>query len=114
MHSEFIAYVESTMREIDFSDDALGIDQIKANALRGTYIDTMHTAGHFRKELWFPRLLDRNYYDAWRESGALSMQERCRLRKEEILRDHKPEPVSDDLEAALDEVVAAAKKDLGS
>lgn len=70
------------------------------------------TVDHFRKELWFPQLLDREYYDTWLENGATSTEERCRQRKVEILATHEPDPISDELERALDEIVAAARRDL--
>jgi len=112
MQDEVISFVESVMRQVDFSDDALALDEIEAVGPGGRFIDRHHTVQHFRKELWFPRLLDREYYDAWLDEGAMSTEERCRQRKEEILATHEPEPISEDLSRALDEVVGAAKRHL--
>lgn len=113
LQDEVISYVESTMREIDLSDDAIGLTEIEAAGPGGTFIDREHTAEHFRRELWFPKLLDRSYYQQWIDEGARSMESRCTERKDEILRTHQPEPVSDDLERALDEIVNAAREELG-
>ena len=66
---------------------------------------------HFRSELWFPRLLDRDYYQAWLESGAASMKERCSQRRKQILDRYEPEPVAPQLEQALDELVEAARRE---
>ena len=109
---EVIAYVESVLRPLDFSDDALGLDEVADAGPGGTFIDRDHTAAHFRRELWVPRLLDRDYYQAWRDAGAPSTEERCRRRKEEILRAHVVEPLAPEVERALDEIVAAARRDL--
>jgi trimethylamine--corrinoid protein Co-methyltransferase len=78
----------------------------------GAFIDASHTAAHFRNELWFPRLLDREFYQAWQDAGAASTEDRCRTRKEEILARHVPEPVPPELDRALDEIVAAARREL--
>jgi len=110
--NEIIGYVESTLRALDFSDGALGLDVIEDRGPGGSFIDTAHTAERFRKELWFPKLLDRQYYQAWLEASALSTEERCRQRKEQILATHAPEPVSPELENALQEIVARAKREL--
>jgi trimethylamine--corrinoid protein Co-methyltransferase len=110
--NEVIGYVESTLRALDFSDGALGLDVIEDRGPSGSFIDTVHTAERFRKELWFPKLLDRQYYQAWLEAGALSIEERCRERKEQILATHAPDPVSPELEHALQEIVARAKREL--
>lgn len=111
LQHEAISYVESMMREIDFSDDALGLTEIESAGPGGSFIDSYHTAEHFRRELWFPELLDRQYYQAWLDSGAVGMEERCRQRKEEILRTHVPEPLPSDLERKVNEIVDAARRD---
>jgi trimethylamine--corrinoid protein Co-methyltransferase len=97
---------------IEISDEKLGIDVISEAGPGGTFIDTEHTVRHFREELWFPELLDREYYQSWLDSGASTMETRCRKRKEEILDAHQPEPISPELDRALDQLVAAAKRDL--
>ncbi len=112
LQNEVISYVESTMREIDFSDEAIGLDVIDEAGPGGTFIDTMHTVQHFRKELWTPTLLDRQFYQAWKDAGATSAEERCRHRKQEILATHTVEPVGEELDKAMSEIVAAAKREL--
>jgi trimethylamine--corrinoid protein Co-methyltransferase len=108
---EVISYVESAMREIEFSVRTLGLEEIAAVAGTGkTFLDRDHTLEHFRKELWRPTLLDRQYYQGWLDGGALSTEDRCRERKEKILKTHQPEPSSPELARALDEIVAAAKR----
>ena len=112
LQHEAISYVESALREIEFSDETFAVAEIEAVANGGkVFLDRDHTVRHFRRELWFPTLLDRQYYQGWLESGTLSTEDRCRQRKEQILRTHQPEPVSLDLEHALDEIVAAAKRE---
>ena len=112
MQNEIISYVESVMREIDFSDEAFGLDVIEQVGPGGNFIDQMHTAEHFRRELWFPKLLDRDYYQAWLDTGAKSMEDRCRERKQQLLENHVVEPLTSELERTLGKIVAAARKEL--
>jgi trimethylamine--corrinoid protein Co-methyltransferase len=112
LQNEIIGYVESTMREAPFSDEALGLDVIDSVGPGGSFIDTVHTVEHCRKELWVPQLLDREYYQAWRDAGAWSMEDRCAARTRAILADHEPEPMPDDLEKAVAGIVAAARREL--
>ncbi len=112
LQNEIIGYVESLNREFEISDETLGLDVISEAGPGGTFIDTEHTVRHFRQELWFPNLLDREYYQSWLDSGASAMENRCRARKEEILDSHEPEPISPELSRALDQIVAAAKREL--
>jgi trimethylamine--corrinoid protein Co-methyltransferase len=113
LQDEVIAYVESTCRTVEFTDGTLAVDTIAEVGPQGTFIDSDHTAAHYRRELWFPRLLDRRFYDSWRDTGATSTEERCRARKEDLLARHHPAPLPADTARALDAVVAAAKRHLG-
>lgn len=112
LQDEVIAYVESCLRTIELSDEIFGFDAIEEVGPGGTFIDHEHTIAHFRREMWVPRILDRDYYQQWLDGGAVSTEQRCRRRKEEILRSHRPEPIAPDLARRLDEVVAAAKAHL--
>jgi trimethylamine--corrinoid protein Co-methyltransferase len=110
---EAISYVESVLREVEFNDETFAIAEIEAVVNGGkTFLDREHTARHFRRELWFPTLLDRQYYQGWLDGGTSSTEERCRRRKEEILRTHQPEPLSPDLKHVLDAIVEAARREL--
>ena len=113
MQNEIISYVESVERQIDFSDDAFALDVIDEISVEGNFIEHMHTAEHFRKEFWFPKLLDRNYYQQWKDKGALSMLDRCKAMKEKILNEYTPEPICPDLDKTLTGIVADAQKHLG-
>jgi trimethylamine---corrinoid protein Co-methyltransferase len=110
LQNEIIGYVESSMREVSFSDEALGLDVIEEAGPGGTFIDTMHTAEHFREELWMPKLLDRDYYQAWLDAGAQSMEDRCKAQTQATLDEHEVEPIPEDLDRELTRIVEAARK----
>ena len=109
---EVIAYVESALREIDFSDEAFGLSEIVDAGPGGTFIDRMHTAEHFRKELWFPKLLDRQFYQVWADGGATDTEHRCRQRRDDLLAAPEADPIPPDLNRTLTEIVTAAKTEL--
>jgi len=112
MQCEIISYLESVMREIDFSDEAIGLDAVEQAGIGGSFLASDHTAAHFRREMWFPRLLDRDFYQPWLEKGASTMHDRCRARKAELLAGHRVEPVGPELAKALDEIIASARRHL--
>jgi trimethylamine--corrinoid protein Co-methyltransferase len=99
-------------RQIDFSDAALGLDVVHDVGPGGSFIDQMHTAERFRDELWFPRLLDREYFGAWLAAGGRDVEDRSREVKREILASHTPEPIDADLDGEISRIVAGAKKEL--
>jgi trimethylamine--corrinoid protein Co-methyltransferase len=112
LQNEIIGYVESALRELEISDETLALDLTEAVGPGGTFIDQPHTAAHFRKEMWFPKILDREYYEAWKEAGALSMEDRCRRRKEELLSEHEVEPLAPELDREFERILAAARREL--
>jgi trimethylamine--corrinoid protein Co-methyltransferase len=111
--NEVIGFVESVLRAIDFADETFALDVVREVGPGGSYIGTEHTAQSFRRALWFPKLLDRRFYDAWLTGGAESLEDRCRRRTEDLLATHEPEPMREDQVAAIDEVLSAARRDLG-
>ena len=112
LQDEIISYVESVNRPMYISDEILGIDVIEETGPRGTFMDKLHTVEHFKNELWFPNLLDRDYYDTWLDKGASSMEDRCHAKKEELLSSYMAPPLDENLEVEIDKIVEAAKKHL--
>ncbi|UCC68917.1 MAG: trimethylamine methyltransferase family protein [Armatimonadota bacterium] len=113
MQHELIGFVERIMRGLRFDDETLGVDVVKEVGPGGTFIDQEHTLRHFREELWFPRLLDRQFYDAWVDSGSTATAERCRQEKERILSEHEPQPLPDELEREVRRITDSARRHLG-
>lgn len=112
LQNEVIGYVESVMREVEFSDQAIGLDAIAELGPGGSFIAHEHTAARFRQELRVSPLADREYYEAWRSAGAKSLEQRCADRKNEILSRPGPEPLPADLDKAIGGIAAAARREL--
>jgi trimethylamine--corrinoid protein Co-methyltransferase len=85
---EIISWLKAFMQGLEINEETLALDVIHEHALSGGFLGTEHTLRHVR-EGWQPRLVDRQNYDGWRESGATSMRERARAKIGEIL---GPEP----------------------
>jgi trimethylamine---corrinoid protein Co-methyltransferase len=113
LQNEIIGYVESSLRSIDLSDEAFGFDEISEVGPRGTYIDRTFTAEHFRNEIWFPGLLNRDFYDAWKNSGALSTENVARRELEKLRREHTARNMPDTMRGDIEKVVEAARRHLG-
>ena len=112
LQSEIISYLESSNRKINFDDDLFATSLLKEVGPKGTFLTKRHTAKNIRKELWFPTLLDRKNYDNWVKSGSTDMAKRCRNRREELLANHEPTPLENDVKSDLESVLEDAKKKL--
>lgn len=112
MQHEIVGFVERIMRGIEFDDEALGLDVIRAVGPGGNYLSEEHTFNHFRTELWFPELLDRNYWEGWLQQERRDMMGRCRAMKDRLLSEHTPVPLGDEKLRDIDRLLVEARKSL--
>ena len=112
MQHEVVGYVERMMQEIEVNDKTIGMDTIRSVGHEGTFLGETHTVEHFRKELWFPKLLDRQFWDSWVQKGRKDMAQRCVELKEKILREHQPVPLDEKTCRRVDQLVEDAKRHL--
>jgi trimethylamine--corrinoid protein Co-methyltransferase len=110
--NEVIEYVERIARGFEISDDTLALDLIDAVGPGGTFIDQEHTVEHFRREVWMPTLLDRDYWPTWVDAGRPDTRRRCRERREALMAAYRPTPVPDDVDRAMRRICADARKHL--
>jgi trimethylamine:corrinoid methyltransferase-like protein len=64
---------------------------------------------HFR-EHWYPVVFERGNYDQWQDKGAKSLGERAAERVEEILTEHEPEPLPEEVSQGVKAVVRRAEE----
>ena len=112
LQHEVIGYVERMMRGVEVSDETLGLDVIHKVGPGGNYLAEDHTALHFRDELWFPQLLNREFWEPWFDRGRSDMMQRCREQTASVLARHTPTPLDDDTCKEIDRVVQDAKRHL--
>lgn len=113
MQHEIIGYVERLVKGINVTDEAFGLSVIAEVAHdSGIFLAERHTVDHFRQELWFPRLLDRQFWQPWRDAGAKDMMQRCIELKDQIMRQHLPQPLENDTRKEIERIVDAARKHL--
>ena len=88
-------------RGIEVSDDTLALDLIKQVGYSGNYLAEPHTAEHFRKELFIPKLYSREPYDSWEKNGRPLALDNAREQVRKILAEHQPRAVDPAVEKEL-------------
>jgi len=109
---ELIGYMQHSMRTVEVNDETLALDLIDEIGPLGSFLESEHTRRHYR-EYWYPRtpeLMERLKYAAWVAEGSTTMLERAAARVEEILATHQPDPLPDDVAAAVRAVVRRAEE----
>ncbi|MGM0688658.1 MAG: trimethylamine methyltransferase family protein [Bacillota bacterium] len=68
--NEAVGAVKNLLCGIEVDEEYLALDLIEKVGPGGHYLAEEHTMSHFRKELYFPKVLNRKNYDAWKAEGG--------------------------------------------
>jgi trimethylamine--corrinoid protein Co-methyltransferase len=110
MADEVIGMVKHILGGIRVTPETLATDVIAQVGPGGQYLTQPHTRQHFRTELWFPGLMDRQMRRAWEASGRTTMADRIRAKVVDILEHHEPTPMPAKVDARLEEIIARAEE----
>lgn len=111
MESEIYGIVQRLAAGIVVDDETLALEVIRKVGPNGTYLAEKHTRRHM-KEIWRPVVWDRTPYDAWLREGKKGALERATEIADEILANHRPEPLPEDLACELRAIVDRADREL--
>jgi len=109
---EMIGYLRRTVLGFEVTPETLAFEVVRRVGPGGNFLTDEHTLRHARREFWIPRLSDRDNYVTWQAKGRQTMLERAAARRDQILREHHPEPLDEVLEREIDRIVAAAGREL--
>jgi len=97
-------------RGIEVNDEALAMEQIKQIGFDGNYLAEAHTAAHFRKELFIPKLYSREPYETWEKEGKKLALDNAREKAKKVLAEHQPNT----LDAALEKELEAFRQEVAA
>jgi trimethylamine--corrinoid protein Co-methyltransferase len=112
MCNEIISYVKRFVRGFELTREKMALDVIRQVGPGGQYLTVQHTKSHFQEELWQPQLLNRDSPQAWADGGSRSYEEVVTQKALDILRTHRADPLSADVQAKLDEIASRATTEL--
>jgi trimethylamine--corrinoid protein Co-methyltransferase len=88
-------------RGIDVSEETIAQDLIREIGPGGHYLDQLHTAQHYRREHFIPKLLKRDNREAWESKGAKTALDLARERVRDLLAKHQPRELDPAVEKEL-------------
>lgn len=106
---EMVSWIKGYIKEFEVSDETLALDVIAQVGPQGQFLNTGHTVRHYQ-ERWYPHLFERESYPPWAEKGAKSLADRAAERIEQIVSEHKPEPLSRKVKDEIHKIVVRAEK----
>ena len=105
--------VRRLVRGIDDRMDSLGVDIIREVGFDGRFLATAHTHEWFRKEFYFPGVVDRRTERAWSKAGCKRMVDRARENVAELVEKHEPHALPEGLGEELDAIMQCAAANYG-
>ena len=105
--NEIMGYALRFTQGFEVNDGALAVDIINKVGPGGNFLGEKHTLEHFR-ERWIPRF-SVDSFETWQKKGSKSIAKVAKEKTEEILATHKPEPIPEDVERKISEILKRAE-----
>jgi len=109
--NELVEWCRRATMDIEVSEETLALDLIDEVGPDRQFLDSDHTLEHFQ-EAWYPELIERTDHDRWAGAGSKTMAERATEYVDELLAEHEPPLLPDDVARAVKAVVEKAEKEL--
>ncbi len=104
---EVIGMLRRIVRGVPVDDENLALEVIAEVGPTGNYIGHQHTMKHFRQTQWRPKLLNRQGREKWQAQGSLTLIERATIRLEQVLAEHQPAALEQQLASRIRAIVEA-------
>jgi trimethylamine--corrinoid protein Co-methyltransferase len=88
------------------------MDVIRQVGPGGNFLTEDHTVRFHQEEHWRPKFLNRDDPETWTKKGSKPYRERATQKAIEILETHRPEPLSEDVQRAIDRIAKEAARSL--
>ena len=102
--NELIDMINRGREGINVNEETLAIEQIKRVALEGkNYLMLRHTAKNTRKEIYVPKLADRDRRGIWKRNGSKDIIQRAKEKVNQILETQQGPGISKEVDDQLKE-----------
>jgi trimethylamine--corrinoid protein Co-methyltransferase len=113
MDNEFAGLIKFTLEGIPVNDETMAVDVIREVGPSKDFLSHEHTYANMRTAQTHPELLDRRIRADWMKDGGKSIYERSWEKALDIIENHQPKSLSDDVKKTMREVVLEAEDELG-
>ncbi|MFW9998155.1 MAG: trimethylamine methyltransferase family protein, partial [Candidatus Odinarchaeota archaeon] len=101
MDNEIIGEIMRVLKGVEVNDETLAVDVTASVGPGGNFIQEDHTFDHMRNEHFVPTVADRQPRVNWAKAGAKDTYARCHEIVLDVLENHKPIPVDEEIVKAI-------------
>jgi len=110
LSDELISLADQMMKGIEVNDETLMLDELHEIGPGGHFLNTPTTHERFR-DFWYPGLLSREIRESWVSNGEKSLGDKLTQKVKSLLKDHRPEPLADDVKQEIQKILKRAEKE---
>ncbi len=103
--NDILGFLRAATAGVEVSEETLALDVIEELGSDGNYLGHDHTFRHYKKP-FYGQLIDKADFSMWQDRGGKTMEARASDLVDKILNEHKVEPLSEDVQTALQQIVA--------
>lgn len=110
LDDDIAGWIGRFMEGVEITDETLAIDLIEEiGPIPGYYLNKEHTRKWWKRERFVRKVADLEAYPEWIRRGKKDALELAKQRVEEILRTHRPEPLTLEQEQAIEDILKEAR-----
>ena len=110
MDDEIIGFVRRITRGLTIDDESQALDDVERVGPSGEFITSEHTFKNFKKELWFPTLINRMRYSEWKSmTGGTTMADRIKEKAQKIIKEYEAPTLPKDVLTKIDDILKKAE-----
>jgi trimethylamine--corrinoid protein Co-methyltransferase len=105
---EIIGMVKRILRGMEVDAETLALEVIDGVGPGGKFVSEDHTYNLFRRDSWFPSLMDRTTVQTWEADGGKTMGDRVTEKINQILEEHQVPPLEESTLSDFENILARA------
>jgi len=109
---EWAAMIKHVLGGVRVDAETLLVNDIQTVGPHGDFLSLESTLRFMRAQS-LPTLMDRQVRESWQANGAIDLYTRARQRALELLEEHRPEPLDQDVVQRMQAIVAQADRAVG-
>jgi len=106
---EIAAMVKRIVQGVSLEDELMGVDLIKQVGIGNNFLSQRHTLKHLETEQVRATIIDRRMRGAWEKKGSRSLIQTATQKAAELLENHEPMPLPEDVIKELKRIVKSAE-----
>jgi trimethylamine--corrinoid protein Co-methyltransferase len=109
---EIISLTRRISRGIDITEETLAMEVIAKVGPGGHFLRERHTRNYFKKEAFFPSILNQTRRRTWETKGAKDVLAHAKEKVKTLLHEHEPVPLDPSTQESFHRILKKAEKEL--